>query len=254
MFDLSLTCSFGDYRNETHDVRYGLEDFLQLRSNNAAYTVFYRTFVSTVVGKMRFKKALEDKNKTEDIATISDEALALLALENAIERWDDEYDRSEGQIRPIRKGQTRPAAWISEVETKYTVAKSENVSGLKRGSDKRWSWDGITRFNQLHTLIKADRAEHPDFFATFKENECKDLPSTRTTSEDNNELNPVAINDLPSKKLIPKQEPTTLTAAKQTAGVDDESTDSEVVAKAGKPDDDSDDDGSQFGAGHQVNK
>jgi hypothetical protein len=35
------------------------------------------------------KKLVADKHTFEELATISDEALALLGLENGVERWDD---------------------------------------------------------------------------------------------------------------------------------------------------------------------
>ena len=63
----------------------------------AAYLVFYLTFMPAIVGKCRFKNRLKNLPGGKEIATISDEALTLLGLENGVTRSDDVYTKSVGK-------------------------------------------------------------------------------------------------------------------------------------------------------------
>jgi hypothetical protein len=60
------------------DIRYIVNDFLEMRRTYAAYSVFYSTFVPTIVGRQLVKKLVADGHTFEKVSTISDEALALL--------------------------------------------------------------------------------------------------------------------------------------------------------------------------------
>jgi hypothetical protein len=51
------------------------------------------------------KKLVEDVIVFEEISTISDEALALLALANGVDRWDDGFTKCKGHVRPFTRGQ-----------------------------------------------------------------------------------------------------------------------------------------------------
>jgi hypothetical protein len=202
-----------------------LEDFLKLRKEYASYAVFYRTFIRTVVGKSRYKKMIDDMNVSEEIATVSDEALALLAMENGIERWNDEYTLSGGQTQPIRKGQTKPEEWKSTVPTKYTVARTSGNSGQQDGHDKRWSQNGIARFNKLRQSIIKDREKHSGFITKFLAEERKDLVSTTTTAPSATGKVIDAEDDFTTSVATAKLPPASLKDASQVAGVDGESDD-----------------------------
>jgi hypothetical protein len=138
-----------------------------MRRNYAAYSVFYSTFLPVVVGRSLLKKLVADKDTIEQVATISDEAMALLGLENGVERWDDIFTRCEGDVRPYAKGQEIPEAHKSTVPTKYTVSSNPDANTEKEGTNKLWSKDGIIRFNLLRQGIIADRAAHPEFVLTW---------------------------------------------------------------------------------------
>jgi hypothetical protein len=142
-------------------VRYTLDDFLEMRRNTAAYTVFYSTFLPVVVGRLLMKKLVADKDTVEEVATISDEALTLLGLENYGAYWDDIFTRCKGDVRPYGKGQEMPEEHKSTVPTKYTSNPDANSD--KEGSNKVWSVDGIQRFNLLRQGVIQDRAAHPEF-------------------------------------------------------------------------------------------
>jgi hypothetical protein len=86
------------------DIRYTLDDFLEMRRNYAAYSVFYSTFVPAIVGRHLMKKLVTDKHTFEELLTISDEALALLGLKNGVKRWDDIFTKMQGRRTTLAKG------------------------------------------------------------------------------------------------------------------------------------------------------
>ena len=117
-----------------------LQDVLQLRENtNEAYVVFCEKILSQVVGKAIWKEK-SDTMKMSKVATVSDEAFALLILENSYELWDD-LAQHDGE-----------AGYKSQLKTLYT----KNGAGTKKYQG--WAPEGITRFRALVEEVKKDRA------------------------------------------------------------------------------------------------
>jgi hypothetical protein len=172
------------YRSANKDIRYTLDQFLEMHRKYAAYSVFYSTcsFILMIVGRSLMKKLVEDYNIFEEISTISDEALTLVALENGIDRWDDVFTKCKGNVQPFPKGHKIPDELKSMVPTKYTVSSSLDPDGEKEGNDKRWSKEGIIRFNQLRQMIIKDRAEHSDFIAKWLAQERDAVAPITTTA------------------------------------------------------------------------
>jgi hypothetical protein len=100
------------------------------------------------------------------VSTISDEALALLGLENGVDCWDDNFTKYKCNVRPFLKGQ-KP--------TKYTVSSNPNANTYKEGNGKRWSKEGIIRFNQPPQLIIKDPTTHPEFMPKWLAQECDSM-------------------------------------------------------------------------------
>jgi hypothetical protein len=172
------------YRCANKDVRYSLDNFLEMRRNFVAYSVFHSTFIPTIVGRSLMKKLVEDNNVFKEISTISDEALALLALENGVDCWDDIFTKCKGDVRPFPKGHQIPEELKSTVPTKYTVSSSSDADSDKEGNDKRWSKEGIIQFNQLRQTIIKDHAEHSDFIEQWLTQQRDDMaPGTNTASK-----------------------------------------------------------------------
>ena len=153
-----------------------------MRRNNEAYTVFYSTFLPVVVGRSLLKKLVADKDTVEEVATISDEALTLLGLENNGDRWDDIFTRCKGDVRPYAKGQDIPEEHKTTVPTKYTKSSNPDANSDKEGTNKVWSRDGILRFNQLRKGIIEDRAAHPEFLPAWLAHERGIIVPDQTTS------------------------------------------------------------------------
>ena len=223
------------YRRSAGDVRYNMENFLELRRNHAAYAVFYSTYLPAVVGKQCFKERVRNLKKDKEIATVSDEALALLGLENGEERWADVYEKSKGEIRPVRKDEEYPEGWISTVPTKYTIPTRTDPNSEKEGNDKRWSMEGIIRFNQLHKQVVQDRKDHPEFLAQWlaTERQCSGNDGALADSAADNPNMVDAVDDFTASPS--KMPARALTKAAGTAGV------------AATADEDDSSDGSEFG-------
>jgi hypothetical protein len=152
-----------------------------MRRNTAAYTVFYSTFLPVVVGRLLLKKLVADKDTVEEVATISDEALTLLGLENYGAYWEDIFTRCKGDVRPYAKGQEMPEEHKSTVPTRYTVSSNPDANSDKEGSNKVWSVDGIQRFNLLRQGVIHDRAAHPEFLPKWLADERGRMDADPTT-------------------------------------------------------------------------
>jgi hypothetical protein len=213
-----------------------------MRRNYAAYSVFYSTFVPAIVGRHLMKKLVADKHTFEELATISDEALALLGLENGVERWDDIFTKCKGDVRPWPKGQKVPEDMKSSVPTKYTVSSNPDATVDKEGNDKRWSKEGIIRFNQLRQLIIKDRAANHDFVPKWLAQEREAMVSGPTTRV-NEEANMVDAEDDFVGSPVNSQRRVLKTARQQEDVVDegsDQHEEGEEEAEGGDDDDDND--------------
>ena len=118
-------------------------------SVNVSYIFFCEKFLKHVVGVRRFNNGWKNKAAITNLASPSDEALALLLLENSEARWIEE---SEAE----RRGEEVAESTLPK--TRYT---NNGEKRAKKGFTKKfggWSNEGIDRFNNLVGLVKLDRA------------------------------------------------------------------------------------------------
>jgi hypothetical protein len=96
-----------------------------------------------------------NSKKYESLCTISDEAFALLLLENSYNRWLDLFLNNKGPVM-----QRRGVRFQSDVPILYTRGgiKYDKMDMTK--SVKGWSEEGIARFNALFDQVIADRARN----------------------------------------------------------------------------------------------
>jgi len=171
-----------EYYNKKLSPRYDMGDFLRLRKKPHSYLVFYRFFIKCVTKKTRYDKNVETARTYNDICTVSDEAFALLLLENSWDKWSDLYERDPMSLVPRRGGRGLVSV-ASPIMTKYTkggykLVDTENGATAvptSFGSSKGWSTEGMRRYNQLFDLIEADRTAHPEFLDVVLD----DLKSTK---------------------------------------------------------------------------
>ena len=112
---------------------------------NYIYYDFIHYFVSAVIGKMDYKKRL-CSFLLSSYATVSDEAFAILSLENNYDTWMDMG----------LTGNTK----TSNVPRKYTNGGKSKGTAATSQHNKGWSNEGLCRFNDLFDLVEKNRATH----------------------------------------------------------------------------------------------
>lgn len=121
-----------------------MQQVLQMRSEgNFMYYDFINYFVSAVIGKMNYKKK-SCSIVLSKYATVSDEAFALLSLENNYDTWMDMG----------LTGNTKS----SKVPRKYTNGGKSQCKVATSQHNKGWSGEGLCRFNELFDLVEKNRA------------------------------------------------------------------------------------------------
>jgi len=133
---------------------------LQLRKTgndiiNDGYLFFCQKFVKCVVGLQAYNRGVKDGLTFSEIASPSDEGLALILLENSCKRWVAEYDE-----KAKTTGNSNNQQLQIDQGTEYTTAGKNKA---KKGFTKKycgWSRAGIEKFNQLVCRIRADRAKN----------------------------------------------------------------------------------------------
>jgi hypothetical protein len=149
---------------------------------NENYIYFCETFVKCIVGMQKFKRRWKQNKKFSSIATASDEALALLLVENSEFKW-----MMEGQ-----SGSTVEEA-AKLATTKYTNAgKSKSSKGLTK-KNCGWKNEGIDRFNELYYMVMDDRKVNGKVFDEYVQMD-KECGETSTTSLPDKRT--MAVNDL----------------------------------------------------------
>jgi len=150
------------------------------RSELEAYAFFCYYFLSAVVGKTKWEKATQTGAPVSTDATTSDEAMALLLLENCWDYWewmawghkDDEGQGSERNPAP---------------EVLYT-------SGCGKMARKMsgWSKRGIAHYNEICKKVDADHRsdaekEQHERFDRYYFQKCSEyhgLPAQNSDNED----------------------------------------------------------------------
>jgi hypothetical protein len=81
-----------------------VDDFLEGRRQQENYFEFYKRYVREVVGRTEFKDKVTNYNGSDELATVSDEALAFLLLENIEERTLDICTKTGGELASVAHG------------------------------------------------------------------------------------------------------------------------------------------------------
>jgi len=147
-----------------------LHEYQKLRTNVEAYGHFCDRILPCVIGKMEWSKEVYSKEISK-IATPTDEAWALLLLENSWDLWHQmaEYElKAEKLPKELR------------VKTKWT---STAISAVKY---EGWGEDGIPRYNELVKKVREDRGQHKSFDAAFLEKKREERASKMMSSKKRN--------------------------------------------------------------------
>jgi hypothetical protein len=101
----------------------------------------------------------------DSICTVSDEAFALLLIENSYDCWQDIYTTNGGMPKQRRGDRTKQLD--SDIPPKYTHG-SIRYSAKELAQSKGWTNKGIPRYNKLFAIVNNDQINHPDFMVKFK--------------------------------------------------------------------------------------
>ena len=141
-----------------------------LRSNVKCMIVFCDHFLPCVVGKKRWKLQINQGIKLNSIVSVSDEAFALLLLENY---WESMHNMDEDDFYKPKKLNAGNAAASNTTNSGVEVAKSSNAgkwTGAWRGARRYSGWkpEGLQRFNELATIVTENRKQDLHFEAQYK--------------------------------------------------------------------------------------
>ena len=161
---------------------YSIDEFCKLRRatterEKSAFFWFFDTFLECVCGAIPWrngKKAMlvskADDGHRGKLVTKSDEAFALLLIDNYMEKWikalekegnpstdtvaddtndNDDNDNNTGEVGTNAKQKKKA---MKRMPGKYTAKKNGHC---KYGG---WSREGTARFNELYNLVQEDRA------------------------------------------------------------------------------------------------
>ena len=134
----------------------GMDDFLSLRENPEVMRYFCDNFLLQVVGKVQWRDGVT-KFKVRDLATATDEAFALLVLENIWDVWTE---------LPVEKLKKAP---IGD-DGKRVVRPGKYTN--KWQSAKRfegWEAEGLERMNELVEMVRENRNENKEWDGKFLE-------------------------------------------------------------------------------------
>lgn len=152
---------------------------------NENYVFFCEKFLKCVVGVQTFNSRWKKCTSVCQITTPSDEALALLLLENSEYRWTYEFEKKEKEEEVQESDLPKP---------KYTSAGKNKE---QRGLTKRyggWTEEGIQRFNQIMHMVREDRKANGRWFDEAITNRIKQKSVTVQEVQPNNYTK--AANDL----------------------------------------------------------
>jgi len=149
--------------------QFTIDDFLEGRANEEACELFFERFVPCATKKTDWQRriavAMTDiDTRTSDLSlcTISDEAFALLLLENSFDRWLDIFRKNKGEVTQQRGLKVRKV--VSDVAPIYTKGGIKyDTPSAEHAAVKGWSDAGRSRFNKLYELVKQDRAKNSRF-------------------------------------------------------------------------------------------
>jgi hypothetical protein len=124
------------------------DQWLTMRNDEEGrYTLFFEMFILHVVGAPVFRNKVTVA-LVSNFVTISDEAFALLVLENCEERWK--------LMRETTATKCKKANKYTDGGTSVKSGKSKTFSG--------WSNKGLNRFNALFMMVKNDRERRDNGF------------------------------------------------------------------------------------------
>lgn len=124
-----------------------MEDVLKLHQKEAHYLMIAKEFVRIIVGKSKWKHQCFRDNLSK-FCSASGEAFCLLTLENNYARWCGMVESGDFGDKDHT---APPPLYTNAGKTNRNIGMAKPFQG--------WSVEGYERFNELHRLVKHDRAK-----------------------------------------------------------------------------------------------
>jgi hypothetical protein len=129
------------------------------RRNPSSYYLLFDHLLKSITTKRVWENRLErHMASVDELCTPSDEAFALLVLENCWDNWLDTFILHEGRFKQQKrkkKNDPPPESLIrSGKKFKYTTMSANNKASHK------WSPQGIKRFNELYRHVIEERQNY----------------------------------------------------------------------------------------------
>ena len=172
--------------NTIYKPEHSLDELLEFRENEEAFTTFVKTFLKPVYStKWKAKRHKQETKRLSDIVTVSDEAFVFLALENNWERWLDINNKANNAYTASTRGKSTTID--SNVMPKYTYINKKRTdvdpSEIAPPNWRGWNNEGILRFNELCKKVKDNRKEFltidKDILAAMEPEENQQRPKKR---------------------------------------------------------------------------
>jgi hypothetical protein len=144
-------------RLEADDEIYTLESILELSRSGEPYQWFCKQLLPCVVGAKLWHKK-HNKELISTIATCSDEAFALLTLENNYERWMA-VARWNVDNADLALEDKAPKHYPGSLYTNSGMSKKNGRSRRLQG----WAREGYLRFNVFYNQVSRDRRHRVHF-------------------------------------------------------------------------------------------
>lgn len=148
------------------------------RKDKVGYAYFYDNILSFVVGRKVWRKAVKVDLVTK-VASVGDEAMALLFVENSWEVWRERFRMKYGLSKddeavltvPLSQNSTNDSFQTPPKDARFKKVRDERRAtpkytksgGGKQGRHKGWTDEGLARFNVLYREVRKDRAAHAEF-------------------------------------------------------------------------------------------
>ena len=174
--------TFSDYKSTCHHQNQESitsADLVAARDNQEIYNLLFNKFIPCVMGKQKFQQQLRlaDETREQEFCTVSDEAYAILVIENLEERWNDILEKNDYKVHPNRGKKERE--WISDIPPKYTMGgikyKNKNINNQGRG----WGEEGINRYNELCSTIIKSQNNNSECFLNWLQEQRELLKNTK---------------------------------------------------------------------------
>lgn len=174
----------GNKRQKVTDPVFSMADFLRGRENLEAYSTFFDLFLPCATKKTTWLHRIAVATTggvpiaSKALCTVSDEAFALLLLENSYERWLDIHRQSKGAAPVHRQRLNMVRVFESNVPPLYTSGGIKYSNDVAVDRKKGWSAAGMSRFNTLFDQVRKDRKQHRAFESNWLDARRIELAST----------------------------------------------------------------------------